>query len=433
VIVFAVFMLLRREDLRNRLLRLVGQRHLNITTQALDDAALRVSRYLLLQMVVNAAYALVFAIGLYFIGAPNALLWGVLAGVLPYVGTLMAAIGPVLLAVAVFPGWTRPLMTIAVFAGLELLVANILEPLLYGAHTGISPLALLVAAVFWTVLWGPLGLILSAPLALCIVALGSIPQLEFISIVLGDECVLPLKSQFYQRLLAADQEEALELSVKFLKENTLVELYDSVIIPALSREIDRHQGALDGSKEQFICQSTTELVEDLGERTIENAQPGDDAGDSVPQTASTSNRFFNVKIRCVPVRDEADSITATMLAQLLQQAGYRAQSLTVGPLVGEIMQDISKEQTDIVCVAALPPFALTQARVFCKRLRAQCPDLRIVVGLWTVGDAKLAQERFGLCANSVTTSLNQAIEHIRQLAELLVLDQESAAARQSIG
>jgi predicted PurR-regulated permease PerM len=225
---------LKREDLRNRLLRLAGLGQLNVMTQALDDASGRVSRYLLMQFLVNASFGTLFGLGLYRIGVPNALLWGVVAGILrlvPYVGTLVAATLPIALSLAVFDGWLRPLLVFLLVAGLELIVANVIEPWLYGTHVGISSLALLVTSVFWAVLWGPAGLILSTPLTVCVVVLGRyVPQLSFLLILLGDQPVLAPEAQIYQRLLAMDQLEAQTIVGQFLKGRPLVELYDSVLV-----------------------------------------------------------------------------------------------------------------------------------------------------------------------------------------------------------
>ena len=245
-------MLIKREDLRNRVLRLVGLGQISIMTQALDDAAQRVSRYLLMQFLVNACFGALFGTGLYFIGVPNPALWGVLAGLLrivPYIGTMAAAALPIILSLAVFDGWLRPLLVFAVFAGLEVIIGNFVEPWLYGAHTGISSLALLVTTVFWTVLWGPAGLILSTPLTVCVVVLGRhFPQLSFLHILLGDDDVLEPEAQLYQRLLARDQPEARDIVDTFLKGKSLIELYDSVLIPALSlAEQDRHNGMIDAN------------------------------------------------------------------------------------------------------------------------------------------------------------------------------------------
>ena len=266
VIIFTIFMLIKREDLRNRLLRLVGLGQLNIMTQALDDAAQRVSRYLLMQFLVNASFGALFGTGLYFIGVPNPPLWGALAGLLrivPYVGTMVAAALPIILSLAVFDSWLPPLLVFVLFASLELIIGNLVEPWLYGTHTGISSLALLVTTVFWTVLWGPAGLILSTPLTVCVVVLGRyFPQLSFLHILLGDDIVLEAEAQLYQRLLARDQAEARGIVDAFLKEASLIELYDSVLIPALSlAEQDRHNGMIDAAHEEFLFLSINEMID----------------------------------------------------------------------------------------------------------------------------------------------------------------------------
>ena len=279
VVIFTIFMLLKREDLRNRLLRLVGLGQLNLMTQALDDASGRVSRYLLMQFLVNAGFGTLFGFGLYLIGVPYAALWGAVAGILrivPYVGTLVAATLPLALSLAVFDGWLRPLLVFLLFAVLELIVGNVVEPWLYGAHVGISSLALLVAAVFWAVLWGPAGLILSTPLTVCVVVLGRyVPHLSFLHVLLGDEPVLAAEAQIYQRLLAMDQLEAHTVVDQFLKGRPLVELYDSVLIPALSMaEQDRHKGAIDAVREEFLFLSINEMIAEFSEYQVAESSPG---------------------------------------------------------------------------------------------------------------------------------------------------------------
>ena len=270
VLIFTVFMLIKRFDLRHRLFRLVGLGQINLMTQALDDAAQRVSRYLLMQILVNASFGVLFGFGLYWIGVPTAALWGVVAGILrivPYVGTMIAATLPIALSLAAFHSWVPPLLVFLLFAGLELIIANFVEPWLYGANTGISSLALLVSAIFWTLLWGPAGLILSTPLTVCVVVLGRyVPQLSFLHTLLGDEIALAPEAQIYQRLLAMDQPEAHAIVTRCLKEKSLVELYDSVLIPALSlAEQDRHKGAIDTAREEFLFLSINEMITELSE------------------------------------------------------------------------------------------------------------------------------------------------------------------------
>ena len=282
VLVFTIFMLIRREDLRNRLISLAGDGNLQVVTQTLDDASARVSRYLLLQFVVNTCYGIFIGVCLHFIGLPGALLWGVIVGTLrflPYIGPPLGGIMPLLLSLAVFDGWTRPLIVLGLFVFTELIVSNLVEPLLYGIHTGISSLAILVAAIFWTAIWGPIGLVLSTPLTVCLLVVGRhVPRLRFLQILLGDEPALTPDSRFYQRLLAMDHEEARQVLEKYLEGKTLEELYDSVLIPALSlAEQDRHENRLEDANQKFICQSTRELIDEFWEpRSEERATAVDD-------------------------------------------------------------------------------------------------------------------------------------------------------------
>ena len=226
MLIFALFMLMQRGDTRNGFFQLIGTGHLNVMTAALDDAARGVSRYMLTQAIINGTFGLLLGLGLYWIGVPNAPFWGVLGAILrfiPYVGTLTAGICPMLLALAVFDGWTKPLLTLGLFAGIELTMSAAIEPWLYGAHTGLSSLAILVSAAFWTLLWGPIGLVLSTPLTVCLLVLGRYaPPLKFLGVLLGDKVLLPPEACFYQRLLAMDEDEAREIAEGYLKEKRLV-------------------------------------------------------------------------------------------------------------------------------------------------------------------------------------------------------------------
>ena len=273
VLIFSVFLLINQKDLRNRLFRLVGLDQLNVMTQALDDATQRVSRYLLMQLLVNVGFGVLCGIGLYLIGIPYAALWGIVAGILrivPYVGAVVSGLLPFTLALAVFDNWMHPLLVFLLFAALELVTSNFVEPWLYGIHTGISALALLLTAVFWTVLWGPAGLILSTPLTVCVVVLGRyVPEFSFLHVLLGDEAVLEAEARFYQRLLAMDDQEARAVAALYLREHSLSQLYDAVIIPALTMaEQDRHKGALDRTREEFLFMSVKEMVVEFSEQTL---------------------------------------------------------------------------------------------------------------------------------------------------------------------
>jgi predicted PurR-regulated permease PerM len=422
VVIFALFILLKREDLRNRVLRLAGSGQLNVMTQALDEASQRLGRYLLLQFLVNAGYGLLFALGVYAIGIPHALLWGVLGGFLrfvPYVGTPTAALFPMALALAVFPGWSQVGLTFLLFLFLELTIANLIEPWLYGAHTGVSSLAILVAAVFWVMLWGPVGLILSTPLTVCLILMGRyVPQLDFLEILLGDEPVLSPQAHFYQRLLALDDDEARDIAARYLKENSIGNLYDSVLIPALGlAEKDRHMNLLDETRTRFIHQSTRELIEELYESSQDAPIPGTDA----LGTAGLSTFAVDVcalsgrKIICIPARDEADEIVATMVMQLLRRAGRNADALPMAP-ISAMFEQLEQLHPDVICVSALPPFAAGRAKALCKQLRQRHPKAKIVLGLWEFpGGVTKAQERVGLaCADIIGTSLAQIVSLLEE-------------------
>ena len=424
VIIFTIFMLINREDLRNRFIRLAGQGELNVMTQVLNEAGSRVSQYLLMQAIVNVTYGVFVSLGLYFIGVPYPLLWGTLVALsrfVPYVGTLIVGALPVVFAFAVFSGWREPLLTLSLIVVVEVVVANLIEPYLYGAHTGISSLAILVASVFWAVLWGPVGIILATPLTACLVVLGRyIPHLEFFTLVLGDAPVLPIEARFYQRLLAMDYEEARELADAYCKEHSRVELYDSVLIPALNlAERDRHRNILDRATEEFMFQSLKELMEELGDAQEKQLYPG--ANGYNPTAAGTG--LPGVSIVCLPARDVADEITAAMFTQLAELAGYPARSLAVGTPSSEICELISQQDNTLICVSALPPFSVMNARSICAKLRARFPKLEIIAGLWTPSaDSGKTEERVrAIFANrvpvTVATTFKEALQRVSAIAD----------------
>jgi len=438
VLVLTIFMLAGREDLRNRLIGLVGHGHLNLMTQALDDAGSRVSRYLLLQLVINACFGAVIGLGLYFIGIPNSMLWGVVAALLrflPYVGSPLSAVLPILLSLAIFPTWTGPVATIGLYIIVEMLVGNFLEPLIYGAHTGISSFAILFAAIFWTLIWGPIGLLLSTPLTVCLVVLGRhVPALSFLNIMLGDQPVLPPEAHYYQRLLASDQAEAKEVLENYLKTNPLEDLYDSVLIPALAlAEQDRHHDDLDEITEQFICKSTKELIDELGDKSKEPATAEvqraqlDLAALSAPKLQVKPPRHVT-NVVCIPARDEADEIVGIMLTQLLERAGYQAQALSIGT-TAEMLAQLKEVTPDIVCISALPPFALLHARDLYKRVRANVPNAKIIVGLWKFsGDPIKAAARFNIIGDDkLAITLAQTVLQIGVFQQIDLVPEHAGA------
>lgn len=420
VVVFTFFMLLNREDLRNRLIRLTGRSHLNLMTQAMDDASHRVSRYLSLQLLVNTGFGTTIAIALQLLGLPHAFLWGFLAGLLrfvPYVGEPIAAAMPIALSVVVFDGWSKTLLIMAIFFCMEVVTANFVEPHVYGRYTGLSTLAILIAAIFWTLIWGPVGLVLSVPLTVCLAVMGShVPSLEFLTVLLGDQPVMTPEAHFYQRLLANDEYEASRVLENYLKDKSLRELYDSVLIPALHlAEQDRHRNALDDATVAFITQTTKELVEELPLKenapADERVGPGGDV-DSKRNIHKSPARpaEYSKKVTCVPVRDDADEIAGIMLAQLLDRAGYSAKSIPIGTVEGMLAKTF-KNEPDVVCLSALPPYAISHARNLYRRLRLQNAGLNIIIGLWnyTEDPTRAANEISGGEATQICTSLSRAI------------------------
>ena len=469
IVVFTIYMLLKREELRNRLLLLAGMGHISLMTQALQDAATRISQYLVLQLAVNAAYGLCFGTGLYFIGVPDATLWGVLAAILrviPYVGTATSLVLPLIVSVAISTTWWPPLLILGLFFALEFTVSNFLEPWLYGSRTGISSLALLAMAIFWTLLWGWPGLVLSTPLTVCMVVLGRyVPQMSFLHTLLGTDAELSADAHFYERLLAMDQAEAHVIANRFLEGGkSLVELYDSVLIPALSlAEQDRHQGALDDVRSNFLFLSIGELVAELtnyrpkvtdnipsdflpdGDLPVsvasahslasDDAPAGNTSGQSSPADRATSDGARvgtalhpparsasapkEFAVVCISASDQADELTALMLAQLMERADHSTLLLSAETLSNELLDTLAKEPDTVVFISALPPFAFSHARTICQRVRTHLPANRICIGFWnTSDDPDQTVERFGNGRpNVVLGTLSQALQQVAQWQE----------------
>jgi len=412
VVIFSLFLMIGHNDLRDRLFRLVGVSQLNVMTQALNDATSRVSKYLLLQLLVNVGFGVLCGTGLFLIGVPYAVLWGAVAAILrivPYIGAPVAASLPFMLSLAVFDHWMQPLLVFLMFSTIEIVTGNWVEPWLYGVHTGVSSLALILTTVFWTVLWGPAGLILSTPLTVCVVVLGRyVPQFAFLHILLGDEPALVEEAKFYQRLLAMDDQEARTVIDRYLNEHSLLELCDSVLIPALTlAEHDRHKGALDQDREEFLFLSVKEMLAELAERAVRAALADvAAAGDAKP--APACGRIF-----CIPASDEADEVTAAMLALLLEHSGCIVLPFTPDPGLQQLAF-VQPAADDVFCISALPPFAFAHARTLSHQLRVRFPKIRIVVGVWGfAGDTERAMERFQAPRpDRLVTSLADAIQAV---------------------
>ena len=421
VLVLVIFMLFEREDLRNRLIRLVGSGRISATTHALDDAADRVSRYLRMQLLVNVIYGSCIAIGLYFIGVPNAALWGALGAVLrfiPYVGPWIATILPTLLALAVSPHWTMPVLTVALFGGIELTLNNFLEPLLYSKHTGVSSMALIVGAVFWTWLWGPLGLVLATPLTVCLVVMGRhVPRLSFLSVLLSDEEPLTPAEDCYHRLLTAGEQDEMELVDAYLKANSLTTLYDSMLLPVITiAEIDARQESLDQEQLVEVKKNLRDILEDLASRPAVIAQF--DAEKTEAERIPALARSFGCRVYCLPARAERDELAGVMLAQLLQLHGFDTQNASAKLDAGELLDMVEKDDAEVVCISVVVPSTVIHARYLCMKLRTRFPRLKIAVGLWSLTErvSEATNRLRDSGADVVVVSLADAVAQISKFA-----------------
>jgi predicted PurR-regulated permease PerM len=437
VAVLVIFMLLQYEDLRNRLIGLVGSGQLTVTTRALDDAGQRVSRYLLMQFMINGSYGLVTALVLFLIGIPYAVLWGFLAAVLryiPYVGPWIAAFFPITMSLVAFPEWLQLGLVVGMFVLLELWSNMLMEPWLYGQSLGVSEVGLLVVTGFWTWLWGPIGLVLSTPLTVCLVVLGRhVPHLQFFDMLFGKAPALDPPVVYYQRLLARDQEEATELVEDYIKDHTLETVYDEILIPALLLAWqDRKQGQLAGEDEAFILQATQDIVAELGATTGEPAE-----GDYAACEATGAPAPSPVLILGCPAHHEAEEVIVQMLRQLMQPAGCQVEVASTRTHASDIAARIRQERPSLIFIAVLPG-GLPQTRYLCRHLHKAFPELHIVVGYW--GDKeefdKILVRLRQAGASSLTTSLLQSRSRISALTtdvvpqpQLPPLGREVAEAR----
>jgi predicted PurR-regulated permease PerM len=402
VIIFTILFLLNRENMRERVIALIGPGRINLMTRAMSEASYRVSRYLYMQLVVNSMFGIPFGIALYFIGIPNAMLWGLFAIVLrfiPYAGVWIAVAMPAVLAFAISDDWSMVGWTLGVFFALELILINGVEPWLYGRSAGLSPIAIILAAIFWTWLWGPIGLLLATPLTVCVAVMGRyIPELGYLNVLLGVEPVLEPEERFYHRLVALDAEEASDIAEKHAAANGLAATFDDVLIPALSLvEIDRRKKGLEPARERYIFEHLRNMVEDLeSPEATPNAQ--------IPAVC------------IIPADDAADHLAALMLARLLPHT-----AVVVAPpvQVSEIAETIEKQHCKVVFISAVPPHAATHAGSLARRLRKRFPDLKILVGLWTAdGDIAKAKERLAqLGVDEVVPRLSDALTQLHQPAK----------------
>ncbi len=408
VIVFIIFVLLERDDLRDRFIRLVGAGDLQRSTEALNEAARRVSRYLLMQLLVNVTYGVPIGIGLYVIGVPNAALWGLLATVLrfiPYLGPFLAALFPVALAFATDSGWSMLIWTVALFVAMEVVSNNLIEPWLYGSSTGLSSLAVIMAAIFWTMLWGPVGLFLSTPLTVCVVVMGRyVPQLNFLGVLLGNDPVLAPEQRFYQRLLSGNVEEAVELAERHVDETSLHAFHNDVALPALRlAENDRQRNTTDVTYRRVVADSAMAVLRETAESV---------------ETESEETE----PVLCIGGRTELDHAAAEILAQVLAEDDIRARVLPPVSLTRDAIGQLDLAGVEVVCLCYLNPQPQALAKFVSRRLKRQAPRLKIVVCMFNPApdlaqSPELAQQ---ISADRMALSLDAAV---RQVALLIAEDE----------
>jgi predicted PurR-regulated permease PerM len=427
--IFVIFILLQREDLRNRFLKLAGSHDLQKTTAALDDAATRLSRLFLIQLALNIAFGVVIGLGLWAIGIPSPVLWGILAAVLrfvPYIGAVISAVFPLALAAAVDPGWWMLVWTAALFLVVEPLVGHVLEPLLYGHSTGLSPVAVVASATFWTALWGPVGLVLATPLTVCLVVLGRhVERFAFLDVMLSDRPPLSPSELFYQRMLAEDPAEAVNKAEEFLKERPLSTYYDEVAMPGLKlAQKDIVRGTLDRAQSEKIKGAVVELVDDLADH--DDRKPVNETTHDAEATAAVettvdaspdlpvlgkedlSPEWADWPLLCVAGRGPLDEAAALMLVQLLEKHGLGARVEGADAVAATTISRLDTTGVTMVCVSYLDASSPAHMRYTIRRMRRKLPNAQILLGCW-MADADAETLRDTAKADAVATSLRDAV------------------------
>ncbi|CAN5753496.1 hypothetical protein BH11PSE13_BH11PSE13_06010 [soil metagenome] len=413
VLVFVVLILLDRLDLRDRLLRLWGG-SLHRSTDAMDEAGQRISKYLTMQLIVNLSYGVPMAVGLWFIGVPGAMLWGAVAAVMrfvPYIGPMISAVFPVALAFAVDPGWSMVLWTVGLIAALEMLSNNVIEPWLYGASTGLSAMSLMVSATFWTALWGPVGLIMSTPLTVCLLVIGRhLPRLRFLDVLLGSQPALDTPTRIYQRLIAGDVEEASELANEQVVDGNVIGFYGEAGLPVLRMASSDHASVATAEHRHRVVIGMNAVIDDLLEQQPPPESAGATAHEAADETAGAA------RIVCIGGKWEVDTLAARMLAHALSLEKYSAVHRAAGTVSADYIAGLALDGVQVVCLSYLSPEPAVQARHFCRRLRRRWPEVQIVLGLWNAPAELLGEDACKtLGADAVVTSIGEAAVRIAAL------------------
>ncbi|MBF9235210.1 AI-2E family transporter [Microvirga alba] len=444
VLVVLIFILLQREDLRDRMIRLFGARDLHRATAAMDDAGRRLSRYFLMQLGLNASFGVMIGIGLWLIGVPSPALWGVIAALMrfvPYIGSFIGAVFPILVASAVDPGWSMALMTAALFLIGEPLMGQVVEPFVYGKSTGLSPFAVVISAIFWTWLWGPIGLVIATPLTLCLVVLGRhVERLEFLSVLLGDQPALTPAENLYQRMLAGDPDEALESAEALLKTCSPMSYYDDVAIEALRLAAgDASRGVLTSRQLAQVKDVAHALIQDLNSYDdVERSPDGKKAESAAsaagaeasteesvaPQSPPESDAIPDTwkadgAILCVAGRGPLDAAAAAMMAQLIEKHGLGERVIPYEAVSRFTAFNLDASGAQMVCLCYLDVGGTpAHLRYLVQRLRRHVPDVPILVGLWSKDDAVLkdANLRGALGADYYVSTLREGVSVCVKLA-----------------
>ncbi len=412
VLIVTIFVLMQKEDLRDRFIRVFGSNDLHRTTMAMDDAGQRLSRYFLSQLAVNTGFGIVIGIGLWLIGIPSPAMWGILAGMLrfvPYIGSFLAAVAPAALGAAIDPGWTTAIYVVALFFIVEPLVGYVVEPLLYGHSTGLSPVSVIVAAVFWTWIWGPIGLILSTPLTLCLVVLGRhVKSLEFFDVLLGDRPALSSVESFYQRVLANNPDEALAQAETLLEDRPLIDYYDGVVLEGLKLAAeDQARGTINADRTHRIAASMLAVIDDLKDHVIE---------DEPPEARRRTVAMHSVA--CIAGRGPFDDAVAAMLVQLMEQRHVEARAIAHNATSRNAVGQLDLGGVGVLVLSYLElSGSPAHLRYLIRRLRQHAPGAAIVVGLWPEGDGALSNQAIQLTigADRYVRSLSEATEAAMQL------------------
>lgn len=424
VVLFLIFILMQREDLRDRILRLAGGADLQRSTVAMNDAADRLSRFFLTQLALNSAFGVFIWAGLALIGVPSPVLWGMLAALMrfvPYVGSIVAAIFPLALAAAVDPSWSMVLSAAALFLIAEPVAGQVLEPMLYGKNTGLSPVAVVVSALFWTLMWGPVGLLLATPLTVCLVVLGKhVPALGFLNVVLGDEPALAPPQRLYQRLLTGDSAEAAALAEQDVETLGLTHYYSNVAMQALNMaHLDAVKGRLDRNAQSDLLQTVQDMTIDLADYTLspppvaireisDVASPNSVTSDGSAEPAPPS---ISIPVFCVATRSALDESVASLQSQLLTKHGLTSEVIGRAA-AAQLDGSAFKTAGTVVCLSYFGSNSPVHVRSLIRRLKRAGPNIQIVAGFWMLSDdpAKVIEWQKSVGADFATASLARSVE-----------------------